>query len=221
MDENQRKEFIEKIGDNNFSAERFETITDPAQQKLFIHYFTLPATLRILSSAGEDACKTILAYMKDEFPIMYKRLIEYASRVTTYSMLEGLFKYEKESFVSAVFATIDVLSSSNRRVVNNLKRVQDKLNLRVFDFDLINVAYLYMDAGVLTKKSLLELRTLVNSLDIKGARELLKALFSKFTLKVKKQIKDQPGNEYLIKEAETMLLKLNKQLSIFGEDNED
>ena len=71
------------------------------------------------------------------------------------------------------------------------------------------------------KKSLLELRTLVNSLDIKGARELLKALFSKFTLKVKKQIKDQPANEYLIKEAETMLLKLNKQLSIFGEDNED
>ena len=41
------------------------------------------------------------------------------------------------------------------------------------------------------------------------------------TLKVKKQIKDQPGDEYLIKEAETLLLKLNKQLSIFGEDNED
>lgn len=221
LDENQRKEFIGKIGDNNFSAERFETITDPVQQKLFIHYFTLPATLRILSSASEDACKTILAYMKDEFPIMYKRLIEYASRVTTYSMLEGLFKYEKGNFVAAIFATIDVLSSSNRRVVNNLKRVQDKLNLRVFDFDLINVAYLYMDAGIITKKSLLELRVLINSLDEKGARELLKANFPKFTSKLKKQIKDQPGNEYLIKEAETLLLKLNKQLSMFGDDNED
>ena len=159
--------------------------------------------------------------MKDEFPIMYKRLIEYASRVTTYSILEGLFKYEKENFVAAVFATTDVLSSSNRRVVNNLKRVQDKLNLRVFDFDLINVAYLYIDAGVITKESLLELRALINSLDIKGSRELLKAYFPKFTSKIKKQIKDQPGNEYLIKEAESLLLKLNKQLSIFGEDNED
>ena len=221
LDETQRKEFIEKIGDNNFSAERFETITDPVQQKLFIHYFTLPATLRILSSASEDACKTILSYMKNEFPIMYKRLIDYASRVTAYSMLEGLFKYERENFVADIFATVDVLSSSNRRIVNNLKRVQDKLKLFVFDFDLINVAYLYMDAGIITKKSLAELRLLINSLDIKGSRELLKALFSKFTLKVKKQIKDQPGDEYLIKEAETLLLKLNKQLSIFGEDNEN
>ena len=52
-------------------------------------------------------------------------------------------------------------------------------------------------------------------------RELLKAHLPKFTAKIKKQIKDQPGNEYLIREAETLLLKLNKQLSIFGEDNEN
>ena len=78
-----------------------------------------------------------------------------------------------------------------------------------------------MDAGIITKKSLAELRLLINSLDIKGSRELLKAHFPKFTAKIKKQIKDQPGNEYLIREAETLLLKLNKQLSIFGEDNEN
>ena len=118
------------------------------------------------------------------------------------------FNSSRDSFIS-------------RELINNLKRVQDKLKLFVFDFDLINVAYLYMDAGIITQKSLAELRLLINSLDIKGSRELLKAHFPKFTAKIKKQIKDQPGNEYLIKEAETMLLKLNKQLSIFGEDNED
>ena len=221
LDENQRKEFIEIIGDNNFSAERFEIITDPVQQKLFIHYFTLPSALRILSVASDKACKTIISYMKNEFPIMYERLVQYSTRVTTYSILEGLFKHEKESYVKAAFSMIDVLSPSSHRFVNILKRVQDKLNVRVFDFDLINVAHLYIQAGVISKKTVLELREMVNSLNISETRALLMELLPKFVSKLNKQIKNEPGNEYLINQVKTYLLKMNRQLSMFGEDNED
>ena len=46
-------------------------------------------------------------------------------------------------------------------------------------------------------------------------------LLPKFVSKLNKQIKNEPGNEYLINQAKTYLLKMNRQLSIFGEDNED
>ena len=81
LDEQQKKEFIKTIGDNNFTLERFKTITDPIQQKLFIHYFTLPAILRILTAADEMTRTLILSYIRDEFSLIYDRLIDYVIKI--------------------------------------------------------------------------------------------------------------------------------------------
>ena len=214
----QREEFIKKIGDNQFTLERFESITDPVQKKLFIHYFTLPAILRILSQAGEESKQFILDYIQNEFPLMYDRLIEYVIRITTtFASLEGIFVALKSQFVLDIFKKIDVLSPGAKNVINNLKKIQEKTRIHVFDFALINIAQSFIDSNLLSSKAINTLRKLIMELKETEIRALLIKKFPAFSKHMKDSMSNQPGSEYLLKQVEDILMKMRKQLSIFGD----
>lgn len=218
LNEQQRKSFIGKIGDNQFTLERFESITDPVQKKLFIHYFTLPAILRVLSQAGNDSKKFILDYIQNEFSLMYDRLIEYVIRITTtYASLEGIFVALKNEFVVDIFKKIDVLSPEARNVINNLKKIQEKTRIYVFDFALINIAQSFIDSNLLSSNAKNTLRKLIMELNETEVRGLLIKKFPVFAKHMKEAMSNEPGSEYLLKQVEEILMKMRKQLSIFGD----
>lgn len=212
----QREEFIKKIGDNQFTLERFESITDPVQKKLFIHYFTLPAILRILSQAGEESKQFILDYIQNEFPLVYDRLIEYVIRITTtFASLEGIFVSLKSQFVLDIFKKINVLAPGAKNVINNLKKIQDKTQIHVFDFDLISITQLFIESNILSVRMINKLKNLIVELNETEVRAILVKKFPDFDKYMKASISNVPGSEYLLKQIKEVLMKMWKQLSIF------
>ena len=219
LDKEKQEKFVGYIQDNTFTVERFESISDPVYRKLFIHYFTIPALLKALATQNEQARKDIVQYISDEFPIMYSRMVRYiSSGKTQYSILEGAYLAFGSQLVSDVLKCTDVLSENSNTVVANLQKIQKKTQLHTFDFTLIMYAKLYVQAGALRKRDIKAVIQSIRGLNANAVRDILTARFSFFEQALNKAAKDQVGSDYIIEEIKDSLIKLNEQLSMFGDN---
>lgn len=214
-----RDAFIEHINDNAFTVERFETIEDPIHRKLFIHYFTPPMLLRAFASENEKTVADVATYITEEFPLMYKRMIEYIATVRTqYSILEGPIKVFGAKLLMDVMAYIDVLSEDTGYVISNLQKAQAKMQKQIFDLNLVQYVKLYCQAGVFKKTEQKELKSLIANLEEKKIKEVLIERLPQLEKKLKKVAKEEVGSDYIINGIKDSLTRLNEQLSLFGDD---
>ena len=218
MDAEERTEFISYIHDNKFTVERFETITKTIHRKLFIHYFTLPALIKALASENGETVSDIVHYITDEFPLMYKRMVEYIATVRTqYSILEGPVRAFGAKLIVDVFALIDVLDEDRGYVASNFHKVQAKMQLKLFDFNLVKYARLYCQAGVFKKTAKKEIALLIRDLQEDQLRQVLLDNLPTFEKKLKKLATEEVGSDYIIQGIKESLSKLNEQLTLFGD----
>ena len=214
-----RDAFIEHINDNAFTVERFETIEDPVHRKLFIHYFTPPMLLRVLASENQKTVADVATYITEEFPLMYKRMVEYIATVRTqYSILEGPIKAFGAKLLMDIMAYIDVLSEDTSYVLSNLQKAQAKTRKQLFDFNVVQYAKLYCQAGVFKKSEQKNLVSLIVNLEEKKIKEILIERLPQFEKKLKKAAKKEVGSDYIINGIKDSLIRLNEQLSLFGDD---
>ncbi len=214
-----RDEFIVHINDNAFTVERFEEIDDPIHRKLFIHYFTQTTLLRAFAAENQKTVADVAAYITEEFPLMYKRMIEYIATVRTqYSILEGPIKVFGEKLLMDIMAYVDVLSEDTGYVLSNLQKAQAKMHKQIFDINLVQYAKLYCQAGVFKRSEQNELVSLIVNLEENKIKEILIERLPRFEKKLKKAAKEEVGSAYIINEIKESLTRLNEQLSIFGDD---
>lgn len=211
--------FISAISDNNNKTARYLTLTDPLEKKLFIHYFTIPMLLKTLSILDAQESEFIVEYISIEFPLMYKRMIEYISTVRIpYSLLEGVYKIYKQTLVADIFKELSFKEPELPFIIKNLIKIQAKTKLRTFDFELITFTYLFSNAGVFTPRGKSYLIKSLKSLDEKSARSLLLKKFNCFKTNITNTATEQgPGHEYVIEQLNTTFLTIKKRLSQAGE----
>lgn len=221
LSQESRAEFVKYVQDNVFTVERFDQIKDPIHKKLFIHYFTIPGMIKALSSDNPDTVSFVAEYISEEFPLMYKRMVQYIATVRSqYSILEGVYKTFGPRLVADVFAQVDVLDSDSDAVVHNFQRIQSKTNRFIFDFRLINYAKLFCQAKVFKKKEIRELTSFIRNLNEQELRTALIEKLPAFEKALKNIAKDQAGSEYIVEEIMGVLTRLNEQLSIFNKTDE-
>lgn len=217
----EREAFIDNINDNEFTQERFETITNPQARKLFIHYFTLPTLLKVLASDNPVTITDVVQYITVEFPLIYSRMVEYVAGVKTqFSILEGPYKVFGAKLVKDVFKTVDVLSDSSKEIVSNLHKIQTKLHRKVFDFSLIQYTKLYCQAKVFKKIEIEALISLILDLKEKELREILIEKLPLFEKKVNKLALQEVGGAYIVEGIKESLTRLGEQLSLFGDEDD-
>ena len=150
---------------------------------------------------------------------MYKRMIEYIATVRTqYSILEGPIKAFGAKLLMDILAYIDVLSEDTGYVISNLQKAQAKMQKQIFDFNLVQYAKLYCQAGVFKKSEQKELVSLIVNLEEKKIKEILIENLPQFEKKLKKVAKEEVGSDYIINGIKDSLIRLNEQLSLFGDD---
>ncbi|MGN0620940.1 MAG: hypothetical protein ACI4I9_03645 [Porcipelethomonas sp.] len=214
----ERDEFVSYINDNNFSVERFETIENKTYRKLFIHYFTQPTLLRAFVSENSDTISDIKDYIIIEFPLMYKRMVEYIIIVKTqFAILEGPLRVFGAQLIKNIFTSTDIFSETHSSIFSNLQKVQLKAKLQVFDMNLINYTVLFIQAGVFTKKDTNAIRCFFKELNEIESKKMLCKKLPLLEKKLKKVASEQVGSDYILKEIKESLLQLNKQLSLFGD----
>ena len=212
-----RESFISAIGDNNTTVDRFMSLTDLTQKKLFIHYFTTSTMLKAFSMESEDDRKIYVDYITNEFPIMYQRLVRYiANGRIPYSSLQGVYQVMGKSVVADILGALDYETDELPFVIHNLSKVQTIMKRDLFDFELVKCLFIYCRYGILTRREKNKIISSIKNLDERTTRELLLKHFESFKKAViKNAVNGEVGAAYIIEELNKQLTNVYKQLSIF------
>ncbi len=212
--------FIKAISDNNNTTERYLTLSNPLHKKLFIHYFTLPMLLKTLTAVNEEESTFIINYICSEFPLIYNRLVRYIreGRIP-YSLLEGAYSIFRKKLVKDIFENLAFEETEPPFAIGNLAKIQAKTKINTFNYELIKSAYLFINAGVFTKKEKALLINSIKQLDAITTKELLLSKLKTFKRKLIKQATmENAGVDYLIAQIELSLTQMCNQLSLFDEE---
>ncbi len=211
-----REQFIQYIGDNNYSHERFEEISDELHKKLFIHYFTIPNLLKAITNASDESRSFIINYITNKFPIMFERMVRYVTNGRIpYSLLEGAFLHMGEPFVKSILEHIDY-ESEEPFVLNNLIKVQKKTKQNMFNFELVRGVFLYSQVSALSIKEKKEIIEFIRELDERKVKSLLTAKFGCFKQNMISEVTNgEIASDYIISQIEQQLTDFCKQLSLF------
>lgn len=212
-----RESFINAIGDNNTTVDRFLSLTDTVHKKLFIHYFTTTSLLKAFLIEDEEARNVFVDYITNEFPLMYQRLIRYISQSKIpYSSLQGVIQVMGKKAVSDILAFLDYEADEVPFVIHNLSKVQASTKKYIFDFELIKCLFMYSGYGVLNRKEKNKIIQAVQNLDERTVRELLLKHYEAFADIVKRNATEgEVGAEYILEEIEKQLTNVYRQLSLF------
>lgn len=213
----QKDTFISYIKDNEFTFERFKTIRNLEHRKLFLHYFTIPGLLRVLNEGDEVINNEIKNYISEEFPIYYKRIVEYIADIRLpYSLLKGFFILYKERFVKDILKVINIKSEKADFILDNLIKVQNLCKYNIFKFELIKYARIYIEAGVFCSDE--EYLNLINSilaLDEKKIKEILINNIATFKNIILEKNRSEIASDLIIEKVNSDINYLYEQLSLF------
>ncbi len=214
---NTKDRFINAIGDNNISVDRFVSLSELTHKKLFIHYFTTTTMLKAFSMKSEESMKIFVDYITNEFPIMYQRLIRHISKSKIpYSSIQGMFQVMGEKVIKDIFEVLDYEADELPFVIHNLAKVQNAAKKHFFDFELIKCLFMYSRYGALSRKEKNRIICAIRNLDERTTRERLLKHYDVFKEAVIKHAVDgEVGAEYIIEEINKQLANVYRQLSIY------
>ena len=216
----QKDTFVGYISDNDFSSEKYAGLPSFEMRKLFVFYMTVPAILKVFNIADENVQKDTLKIITECYPDIYNALIKHVSTVKLpYSILEGIYKIIPEKLSKDVLASLDFLNDSSKGIVSNLAKVQAKTQIKTFDYQLISVIPLYFAAGIIDKKEYAAVVELVRQLDSRAVKTFLTKYYDEFMHVLKDKAQDEAAADYLIKEIESSLDLMSKQLTLFDEED--
>ena len=216
----QKDTFVGYISDNDFSSEKYAGLPSFEMRKLFVFYMTVPAILKVFNIADENVQKDTLKIITECYPDIYNALIKHVSTVKLpYSILEGIYKIIPEKLSKDVLASLDFLNDSSKGIVSNLAKVQAKTQIKTFDYQLISVIPLYFAAGIIDKKEYAAVVELVRHLDSRAVKTFLTKYYDEFMHVLKDKAQDEAAADYLIKEIESSLDLMSKQLTLFDEED--
>lgn len=216
----QKDAFVGYISDNDFSSEKYAALPSFEMRKLFVFYMTVPAILKVFNIADENVQKDTLKIITEYYPDIYNALIKHVSTVKLpYSILEGIYKIIPEKLSKDVLASLDFLNDSSKGIVSNLAKVQAKTQIKTFDYQLISVIPLYFAAGIIDKKEYAAVVELVRQLDSRAVKSFLTKYYDEFMHVLKDKAQDEAAADYLIKEIESSLDLMSKQLTLFDEED--
>lgn len=136
-------EFIDLIRDNQFVPEKLTGIKNPITKKLYIHYLTKTGMLKVFLLEESDTRSFVKEYICNEFPIMYKRLLQHVmSSHVQQSLVVGLLAEFKEEIIKNVLEHLDY-SADEHYLINAFNKAQKKLGKHYFDFNLVKGMYMY------------------------------------------------------------------------------
>ena len=134
-------------------------------------------------------------------------------------MLEGIYKTIPEKFAQDVLRSVDILSESAKGIIGNLTKVQAKTQIKTFDYQLTGIVPLYYAAGVISQSEYKTVSKLIVELNSKEVKSFILKYYDEFLQVLKEKAQSEEAADYLIKEIETSLDLISKQLTLFDEED--
>lgn len=212
----EKESFIELIGDNVYTYEKFCKIGSWTQKCLFAHYFTVSGLLLALNEELNNGGNQ-LQLVLEEYPILKRRMIKHLSEVrVNANQLVPLLQKEKQEFVKAILCNMDdVFSPETIAIVTNLEKAQAKINKKIFNFSLIKYIQMFVDVRAIDFDDVNIAREAIRNLDEQLLKGLLEDNMGQFKEYLIKSTTKETAAELLLEEIENSISKLYEQLSLF------
>ena len=110
------------------------------------------------------------------------------------------------------------MNESSKGIIGNLAKVQAKTQIKTFDYQLIGVVPLYYAAGVISQSEYKAVSTFIEELNSKEVKAFLMKYYDQFLQVLKEKAQSEEAASYLIKEIESSLDLISKQLTLFDEE---
>lgn len=200
--------YVELIRDNDFSMDNYKQANSLVLRKMFIHNLSYLSILRNIETLGTE----MLAYIKDEFPILYSELLKYVicSQYTQFSCLKGMLTLQGTTFICDVIRAFIDEPYLTTNIFDALYKAQKELKKILIDTRSLDIALRYRRANAISDT---ELRNIMR-LGLEGNEKKIEArLFQKSkqlreALRQKNQ--DEIAGEVILDKIEEIIALLQK-----------
>lgn len=214
----ERSDFINLIGENEYLPEQFFGINSPLQRKLFLLYLTTPRLFALLGQidSSSPTYKLVYEFITVECPYLYKDLLDMLvnSEVQqTYIFTNFIGFFGKEG----VRDLIHVLSNIDYAVDKQLSKwdtICKKNGVEYIDFELIRVYRRYVDLNVLPETIHYDAVDKIRTMNMIELALILNQYESEFEKKLLSVIDMEHGTEILKKITKS--ISNNIQLKLFS-----
>lgn len=200
--------YVELIKDNDFSMSNYERATTPTLRKMFIYNLSYLSILRNIETLGKE----IFAYIKVEFPTLYKELLQYVIRSehTQFSCLKGMLTLQGTAFITDIIRAFIDEPYLTTNVFDALYKAQRELKKIVLDTRSLNIALRYRTANAISDT---ELRNIMRLGLEGGEKKIEKRLFQKskqLREALREQNADEIAGELILDKIEEIIAMLQK-----------
>ena len=213
----ERNEFIEQISDNEYLPEKLLGLRTSLQQKLYIHYLTVPRIFSLLGmlDAGSPTRNVVKDYITIEFPAIYEGLLSLL--VTSETQHQFIFKHFIEFFGrEGLISLLTKLEPNGYKADKQMaiwSKVCKKIGFPDIDFELIRIYKRYTDLGILIENDDILARNAITNLNMGDLGQILMIHFNDFRNKVSQSIEGEKGEQILLKISEKIFGSIQIKLS--------
>ena len=214
----ERSEFIELIGSNEYLPENFMGIKSPLQRKLFMLYLTTPRLFSLLGQIDSDSptYAQVYNFITSECPYLYQDLLQVLAQSEVqqnYIFLNFITFFGK----TGIKDLLEKLKDCDFAVDKQLSKwdsICKKNGVEYIDFELIRVYRRFVDLEVLPENEHGKASEYILSLNMLDLAEILNKYLSDFEAKLFEAIDKESGQSILKKITKS--ISDNIQLKLFN-----
>ena len=210
---NEKEEFIQLIGDNEYLPEKLLKIASPKQQRLYVHYLTDSRLLKLLGmcSPGSETWKNIHEYLTADFKVIYARILKSLTENKAQQpyMISAFCGFFGASGLKDLFAVLEKKNFDNDDVL----KIWSRGAKQYFNFEALRLFIRYRELDCFDDEELSEASKAILNLDSDRLCSLLQARFDLFCEKVRNGYENEQGRKLLDQAANTIFQQI--QMSFF------
>lgn len=200
--------YVELISDNIFSMDNYKKASTPTLRKMFIHNLSYLGILRNIETLGIE----ILAYIKVEFPILYREILRHIiqSEHTRFSSLKGMLTLQGVVFINDVIHAFIEEPYLTTNVFDALYKAQKDLNKIALDTRSLDIALRFRKANAISNTELNNIMRLGLEYDDKKIQVRLYQKSKQLKETLCAQNSDEIACEVIIDKIEEVIALLQK-----------
>lgn len=223
LNDEEKDNFIQLIGDNEYLPENVLGISSDLQKKLYLHYLTTPRLIALLGMINHNSPthKIVHDYITKDFRKMYDDIIDVLVGSETQQLY--VFKNYVDFFgKQGIKDLLERLYSIDFDADKQLKKWHEickKNGVAYIDFELIRIYRRYIAVGALSNEEHMLARNAIMQMKMCDLAEILNRHLELFQRNIFSELSQEKGQAFLKMTSKSILKNIQIKLSDLLEEN--
>ena len=224
LPDEEKENFIQFIGDNEYLPEKVLSITSETQKKLYLHYLTIPRLIALLGMINHDSptYKTIYAYITRDSKMLYSDIINALAGSETQQlyMFKNFVDFFGKQGVQDLIERLHAIDYDADKQLKKWNEICKKYGVSYIDFELVRIYRRYVVVGALPDAEHLLAQNAIMQMNMCDLAGILKQYFDVFQQNIYNELSEDKGQKFLKATSKTILKNIQVKLNDLLEGNQ-